>query len=445
MSSHHSYNSRYDSVSSRVALAAVLLLLSIITGSLDVSAFQGRRGRICGRIRTCHNQLLLLSGKNLLSSSSSSTTELNAIIPMPHHFEFIEAANAAATTTAFPLLIKAKLQSNAPAVLQLKDYAPAAASLFNNIKLPAAVVTAGMISLGFATSFPTLPKDTSDRIYAPQLRERCESLNRLHIVVALVSVTSELICVIWAAVEVNQLTERLYEPALSVWNLIQRDCDLAWSGVNSHFVIGIIGFVTMLAIRAYVMLIAASASNELMISASSGTVAALSLMISIVNRGVEAGGGGGVRYGSTVFDLFQHYAQLLLIEGANVEDPGPLQLLAIFFELVSLVFILNVLLYDNGRMENGIDESNSGDGDDYDDELCPVIDIDENHIYASMIKGNNNNVATDKLDEKSKKEILLAQKCFELNKIEEEKEEKKEETKRKNDDDQENDSSVNIL
>lgn len=26
-----------------------------------------------------------------------------------------------------------------------------------------------------------------------------------------------------------------------VWNLIHRDCDLAWSAVNSHFILGIIG------------------------------------------------------------------------------------------------------------------------------------------------------------------------------------------------------------
>mmetsp|Transcript_22300 Transcript_22300/g.22635 ORF Transcript_22300/g.22635 Transcript_22300/m.22635 type:complete len:174 (-) Transcript_22300:304-825(-) len=165
---------------------------------------------------------------------------------------------------------------------------PQATNLFNNMKLPASVVTAGMISLGFATSFPEVPRDTPQKIYSPELRDHCESFRRLHIVVALISVTSMLIVVMWAAVEVNQLTERLFEPTLSVWELLQRDCDLAWSAVNSHFVIGIIGFVAMLSIRAYVMLISASASNELMISASSGTMAGLFLIISIVNpwRGI---------------------------------------------------------------------------------------------------------------------------------------------------------------
>eukprot|EP00548_Thalassiothrix_antarctica_P016967 CAMPEP_0194195744 /NCGR_PEP_ID=MMETSP0154-20130528/76297_1 /TAXON_ID=1049557 /ORGANISM="Thalassiothrix antarctica, Strain L6-D1" /LENGTH=362 /DNA_ID=CAMNT_0038920291 /DNA_START=16 /DNA_END=1104 /DNA_ORIENTATION=- len=230
----------------------------------------------------------------------------------------------------------------------LLDYAPAATSLFNNMKLPAAVVTAGMISLGFATSFPEL--SSSNNKYSLELRERCLDLKRLHIVVALIAVTSELIVVLWSAVEVNQLTERRYELAYSVWDLIQRDCDLAWSAVNSHFILGIIGFVTMLALRAYVMLIAAQASNVLMVAALSGTGAALCLMISIVNRGVQSGGGTEFyRYGNTILDLFRHYAMLLSQAATSSVSPGPLQLSAIILETVSLLCMANVLLFSNGK------------------------------------------------------------------------------------------------
>ena len=91
----------------------------------------------------------------------------------------------------------------------LADFAPAAASLFNNMKLPSACVVAGMISLGFATTFPELPDtldDDGNPKYSPELRQRCEMIRRLHTVVALISITSELIVVLWAAVEVNQLT-----------------------------------------------------------------------------------------------------------------------------------------------------------------------------------------------------------------------------------------------
>jgi len=264
----------------------------------------------------------------------------------------------------------------------LANYAPAATTLFNNMKLPAAVVTAGMISLGFATTFPELPKKrpTTNMPYPDDLRARCESLKRLHIVVSLIAVTSELIVVLWAAVEVNQLTEKQYELATSVWDLLGRDCDLAWSAVNSHFILGIMGFVTMLALRAYVMLIAAEASTALMTAASTGTGAALCLLISIVNRGVESGGGGIDRYGNTILDLFGHYAVLLSKASTNSVSPGPLQFMAIVLELTSLFFMANVLIFQNGKMK--YDTQEDKDDDEGDKifgiaEECPLIDIVE--------------------------------------------------------------------
>lgn len=246
----------------------------------------------------------------------------------------------------------------------LADYAPAAASLFNNMKLPAAVVTAGMISLGFATRFPELPRDTLDKVYSQSIRARCAKLERLHIVLGLLSVTSELIVVLWAAVAVNQLTERVYEPASSVWDLIHRDCDLAWSAVNSHYILGIIGFTGMLWLRAYVMLLAASASRSLVNAASTGTAAATCLMVSIVNRGVESGGGTSVdRYGNTILDLFTHYAALLLKVATDEASPGPLQLSAMGLEIASLCFMFHVLITESdAKFEDQV----------IDEESCPV-------------------------------------------------------------------------
>lgn len=279
------------------------------------------------------------------------------------------STSSASSSTQLSVLVDSASQIVA-STASVADYAPAATSLFNNMKLPAAVVTAGMISLGFATSFPELPRETTTATnnqppkFPPQLRARCEALKRLHIVVALIAVTSELITVLWSAVEVNQLTEKQYDLAYSVWDLIQRDAgaDLAWSAVNSHFALGIIGFVAMLALRAYVMLIAAEASSALMIGAGSGTGAALCIMISIVNRGVESGGGGGDRYGATMLDLFGHYAVLLSRNALDMDSPGPLQLAAIVLELTSAVFMLNVLLFDNGKRKEYVDDNTNVDG-----------------------------------------------------------------------------------
>ncbi|KAL7531294.1 hypothetical protein ACHAXR_003959 [Thalassiosira sp. AJA248-18] len=226
------------------------------------------------------------------------------------------------------------------------------------MKLPSAVLTAGMISLGFATRFPELPRDSLDKVYAPEVRQRCAKLERLHIVLGLISVTSELIVVLWAAVEVNNLTERAYEPAYSAWDFIHRECDLAWSAVNSHFILGIIGFSAMLWLRAYVMLLSANASKTLMTAASTGTGASLCLMVSIVNRGVESGGGNSIdRYGDGILDLFQHYAMLLLQIATNADSPGPLQLLAMVLEITSLSCLFMVLMKEkDASFEDQIDE-----------------------------------------------------------------------------------------
>lgn len=261
----------------------------------------------------------------------------------------------------------------------LLDYAPAAASLFNNMKLPASVVTAGMISLGFATRFPELPPDSLEKVYPAEVRARCAKFERLHIVIGLASITSMLVVVLWAAVEVNQLTERPFEPAHSVWDLIHRDCDLAWSAVNSHYMLGIMGFTAMLWLRAYVLLLSVRASNFLMSAASTGTAAALCLMVSIVNRGVQQGGGtADDRYGDTILDLFWHYGTLLLQAGLDGDNPGPLQVSAIGLEVASLAFLLAVLLN-----ESDLDFENEPDED-----ACPVdlFEINEDEISKLSAK-----------------------------------------------------------
>lgn len=220
-----------------------------------------------------------------------------------------------------------------------------------------------MISLGFATGFPKLPPDSFDKIYPKEIRQLCSKLERLHIVLGLISVTSELIVVLWAAVEVNNLTERDFAKAYSVWDLIHRECDLPWSAVNSHFILGIIGFTGMLWLRAYVMLLASKASEKLMLAALSGSTAGVCLMISIVNRGIESGGGNNIdRYGSSILDLLQHYAMLLVQAASNVNSPGPFQMSAIVLEAVSLSLLFLVL----------VTESDAAFEEQGDDDSCPV-------------------------------------------------------------------------
>jgi len=308
------------------------------------------------------------------------------------------------------------------------------------MKLPAAVVTAGMISLGFATRFPELPRDTLDKVYPTETRNLVAKLDRLHIVLGLISVTSELIVVLWAAVEVNQLTERSYAPAYSVWDLIHRDCDLAWSAVNSHFILGIIGFTTMLWLRAYVMLLSARASQKLILAASTGTGAALCLMVSIVNRGVQSGGGNEVdSYGQNILDLVSHYASLLLQVATNVDNPGPLQFSAMVLEIVSLSFMFLVL----------VQESDASFEEQLDDDSCPI------DAYDILVNGDEGTATADGSEglKLSAKEREKLSKCIELEENERQKQdapyfavamEEEEEERRKQLEDSGDYSSVNV-
>lgn len=228
-----------------------------------------------------------------------------------------------------------KLQSAA-----LVDYSPAATALFNNMKTPASILAAGMISIGFLAPFQ-LPQSIEGQ---PKMVRRIELLKRAYITVTLISFCSELLAVMWATVAVNQLTEQKVAPAATVWDLLQRDCDLPWAAVNSHFVVGLVGFMYMVGIRGYIMLLAAEASQALIAATLSGVAAALALMVSVVNRGVEAGGGDGVGYGATVLDLFEHYASLLYQRAVNVESFGPLELSAIVLEVVSIACVMYAVI-----------------------------------------------------------------------------------------------------
>ena len=205
-------------------------------------------------------------------------------------------------------------------ILPKLNYAQAATTLFVNMLTPASILAAAMISLGMKKPFEL----TDEMKASPSLQNHIESLRRAYIVVTMISFCSELLAVMWGTVAVNQLTEKTVMPTTSVWQLLQRDVDLEWAAVNSHFVLGLIGFMYMVGIRGYVMLLAAGASEALIVSTLSGVGAALLLMVSIVNRGVEAGGGDGVGYGSNILDLFGHYIGLLYERAKGMEVLGDL-------------------------------------------------------------------------------------------------------------------------
>ena len=73
------------------------------------------------------------------------------------------------------------------------------------------------------------------------------------------------------------------------------------------------------------------------------------------------------RYGSTILDLFSHYASLLLKAATDGDSPGPLQMTAIVLEAASLCFMFWVFLTESdASFEERVAE----------EDLCP-LDPDE--------------------------------------------------------------------
>ena len=141
---------------------------------------------------------------------------------------------------------------------------------------------------------------------------------------------------------VNQLIERKIKPASSVWELLQRDFDLSWAGVNTHFLLGMFGFSFLIGCRVYI-----HAGRGLLGKAAAGiSLSGLLLMISIVNRAVASGSGDGLRYGSTIVDLVVHYVSLLVKQATRPMSIGYLELGAMGILIFSLVQAVRALFQE---------------------------------------------------------------------------------------------------
>jgi hypothetical protein len=248
----------------------------------------------------------------------------------------------------------------------LAQYAPQAASLFNNMKTPAAILAGSLVPLGFLSplSLETPAQDEPEGGYKKAMRV-------VYSVVACLSLTSELLAVIWSTVATNQLIETVVPPAESVWYalyvgsisikcsplgsvsstltvihsfilshariptttaaiqcmyraLLNRDYSLEWAATNAHFVAGMWGFAFLIGTRSY---FAASKSGALGKSLAGCILSAVMLMIAVVNRGIAAGSGdGSLRFGTTVIDLWRQYVRLLVIRATRPGSVGVLEL-----------------------------------------------------------------------------------------------------------------------
>jgi hypothetical protein len=176
----------------------------------------------------------------------------------------------------------------------LADYSGAARVLFSNIISPAALLAGGLVPLGFLAA--PLPGD----------KPLHKKLRCIYSLLSVVSLSSELMAIVYATVAANKLTETTVVPAASAFALIQRDYELSWIATNVHFLFGLFGFLSMIGLRAYTIF------PKKLNHAAAGIVGASLLgMCSVVNRGVSAGDASGSSYGNSILSLVTRYGILL--------------------------------------------------------------------------------------------------------------------------------------
>ena len=123
-------------------------------------------------------------------------------------------------------------------------------------------------------------------------------------------------------------------------HLLNRDFRLEWAATNAHFVAGMWGFAMLIGTRSYF-----AAGGGLLGRSLAGTVgAALMLMVSVVNRGVAAGGGDeSSRFGSTVLSLWSQYITLLWKRATNPKCFGILEAGSVLLFLWSMQGAVRVI------------------------------------------------------------------------------------------------------
>lgn len=196
----------------------------------------------------------------------------------------------------------------------MQQFAPDAASLFNNMKTPASIMSGALVSLAIAGPLPLEGSSREKRSH--------KMIRAMYNLIGVLSFSSELLVVVWATVASNKLVETHVEPAPSVWHLIERDYNLEWAATNAHFVAGMLGFLVLVAIRMYFH----TDGGLLGMGIAGIPLSALLLMIAVVNRGVARGSGDGHRYGSNVGSLFTTYASLLIQRAFNKSCMGYLEI-----------------------------------------------------------------------------------------------------------------------
>lgn len=230
-----------------------------------------------------------------------------------------------------PLPVLWRARGGAGAMEPLQDFTPAAVDLFSNMRVPAALIAGAVIPFGFAA----MPRPVMGESRGKRLAKITSAL------LASFTLATELITIVYATVAVNKLREVVPAPSSSLMQLLQRDYEMGWLGVNVHFFAGLISLAIMSSITIWL-----NFGMQVGRAAAFGASAAVCLMIAIVNNGIHQGDGTGeFRFGGNLFTLTLRYLVLLARNGLH-NGPRFLLWAALALAVASIQSTYNALTDD---------------------------------------------------------------------------------------------------
>lgn len=219
-------------------------------------------------------------------------------------------------------LVVYDLAMAAPKVI-LADHTAAAAALFNNMRVPAALIGGGVVPLGILSA-PIV--ESTDNARAIRLKNA-------NMLLAIVSLLNQVLAIVYSTVAVNKIAELTYEPTEGVAQFIEKYHELSWVGTNVHFLLGLMGFACLALAKPYHMY-----GKNVGDIAACWIGAAMAMCISIVNRAISAGHGAmddsSLQFANNLGGLVVTYAKLLLQECVAL---NVLPILALGLVLVSII------------------------------------------------------------------------------------------------------------
>ena len=140
---------------------------------------------------------------------------------MKHVLLFICASGTQAFTPPKSSLAL-RVRGGGPTAAAVADYSGAVASLFDNMRAPAALIGGSLVPLGMLGAPPASKGDK------PMVR----ALKKLYLITAILAICGEITAVVYATIVINKLAETEIAPASSVVALIARDYELEWIGAR---------------------------------------------------------------------------------------------------------------------------------------------------------------------------------------------------------------------